>query len=164
MSRLVATGEWTFSFNDDTGWDYDLFRSPAKALEAAREAAPDYADEEGMEPDEKANFLVNGNVFIGQRYVFEPTVDADFVIEQIQEEAYDEGGEYVRDYLDPPPMRDAEARKKWNEQVADLENRLTAVFHAWAKETNNEPRFWLVDDVITASLLSETEVQENGHT
>lgn len=161
MSRLVATGKWTFSFNEDTGWDNDLFRSPDEALEAAREAAPEYADEEGMEPDEKANFLVNGEVFIGQRYDFEPTVDADFVIDRIQEEAYDEGGEYVGDYLDPPPRKDAEARKKWDEQVADLEKRLTDVFRAWAKETGNEPNFWLVCDVITESLLNETEVQPN---
>lgn len=41
MSKLVATGEWTFSFNEDTGWDYDLFSSPAEALEAARETAPE---------------------------------------------------------------------------------------------------------------------------
>lgn len=161
MSRLVATGEWTFSFQDDTGWDYDLFSSPAKALEAAREAAPEYADEEGMEPDEKANFLINGNVFIGQRYDFEPTVDADFVIDRIQEEAYDEGGEGVGDYLDPPRRKDAEARKKWDEQVADLEKRLTDVFRTWAKETKNEPRFWLICDVITASLLNETEVRKD---
>lgn len=160
MSRLIATGKWTFSFNEDTGWDNDEFNSPAEALEAALEAAPEYADEEGMEPDEKANFLVNGNVFIGQRYDFEPSIDADFVIERIQEEAYEEGGEYVGDYLDPPPsLKNAEARKKWNEQVADLEKRLTDVFNEWAKETNNEPSFWLVYDVITESLTNETEVQ-----
>lgn len=161
MSRMVAAGKWTFSFNEETGWDYDLFNSPDEALKAAREAAPEYADEEGMEPAEKANFLVNGNVFIGQRYDFEPTVDADFVIERIQEEAYDEGGEYVEDYLDPPPMKDAEARKKWDEQVADLEKRLTDVFNAWAKETNNEPWFWLVCDVIVESLQNETEARRD---
>lgn len=161
MSRLVATGKWTFSFDEETGWENDMFNSPAEALEAALEAAPEYADEEGMEPDEKANFLTNGNVFIGQRYDFEPSVDADFVIEHIQEEAYEEGGEYVGDYLDPPPMKDAEARKKWNVQVDDLTSRLTAVFNAWAKETNNEPCFWLVCDVITESLQNETEVQED---
>lgn len=116
-----------------------------------------------MEPDEKAEFLTNGNVFIGQRYDFEPTVDADFVIERIQEEAYDEGGEYAEYYLDPPPMKDAEARKKWGEQVADLEKRLTDVFRAWAKETKNEPRFWLVCDVFTALLLNGKVVQEDGH-
>lgn len=161
MSRLVATGKWTFSFEEDTGWDNDLFNSPDEALEAAREAAPEYADEEGMEPDEKADFLANGKVFIGQRYDFEPTVDADFVIERIQDEAYDEGGEYAVDYLDPPPMKDAEARKKWDEQVADLEKRLTDVFRSWAKETNNEPTFWLLFDVSVESLQNETEVQED---
>lgn len=161
MSRLVATGKWTFSFDEETGWDNDLFSSPDEAFEAALEAAPEYADEEGMEPDEKANFLVNGNVFIGQRYDFEPSVDVDFVIEHIQEEAYDEGGEYAEDYLDPPPMKYAEARKKWNEQVADLEKRLTDAFRTWSKETNNEPNFWLVYDVITESLQNEKEIRND---
>ena len=159
MSRLVATGKWTFSFNEDTGWDNDEFDTPAEALEAAREAAPEYADEEGMEAAEKAEFLTNGNVFIGQRYDFEPIIDADFVIEHIQEEAYEEGGEYVCDYLDPPPMKDIEARKKWNEQVADLEKRLTAVFREWAKETNNEPRFYLIYDIRTELLSKEGAAQ-----
>lgn len=161
MSRLVATGKWTFSFDEETGWDNDEFNSPAEALEAAQEAAPEYADEEGMEPDEKANFFLNGSVFIGQRYDFEPSVDANFVIDRIQEEAYDVGDEYVGDYLDPPPRKDAEARKKWDEQVAVLEKRLTDVFRAWAKETGNEPRFWLVCDVIAESLQNETEVQSD---
>lgn len=162
MSRLVATGKWTFSFDEESGWDNDEYNSPAEALEAAREAAPEYADEYGMEPDEKANFLVNGNVYIGQRYDFEPSVDADFVIEHIQEEAYEEGGEFVGDYLDPPPMKDAEARKKWNEQVADLEKRLTDVFSEWAKETGNEPWFYLIFDVSTELLQNETEVQKDA--
>lgn len=162
MSRLVATGKWTYSYAEETGWDNDEFSSPAEALEAAREAASEYADEEGMKPDEKANFLVYGNVYIGQRYDFEPSVDADFVIERIQDEAYDEGGEYAEDYLDPPPMKDIEARKKWNDQVADLEKRLTDVFHTWARETKNEPNFWLIFDVIVESLQNETEVHVDG--
>ena len=80
MSRMVATGKWSFSFTEDTGWgDYDDdYATPTEALEAAREAAPDYADEQLMEADEKEDFLKNGIVFIGQQYVFEPIVDADF--------------------------------------------------------------------------------------
>lgn len=160
MSKLIATGKWTFSFDEETGWDNDEFDTPGEALEEAREAATEYADEEGMEADEKADFLANGNVFIGQRYDFEPTVDADFVIERIQEEAYEEGGDYVGDYLDTPPMKDVEARKKWNAQVADLEKRLTAVFHEWARETKNEPRFYMIFDVRTEAIAKE--VQEDA--
>lgn len=155
MSRLVATGKWTFSFTYETGWDNDEFDTPDEALKAAREAAPEYADEEGMEPVEKAYFLSGGSVFIGQRYDFKPEIDADFVIEHIQEEACEEGGEYVEDYLDPPPMKDSEGRKKWNAQVDDLTSRLTAVFNVWAKETNNEPRFYLIYDISTELLSKE---------
>lgn len=157
MSKLIATGKWTFSFNEETGWDNDEFNTPAEALEAAREAAPEYADEEGMEADEKAYFLANGNVFIGQRYDFEPTVDADFVIERIQEEAYDECGEYAEYYLERPPMRDTEARQTWNAQVADLEKRLTDVFREWARETKNEPNFYLIFDVRTEAIAKEAQ-------
>lgn len=160
MSKLIATGKWTFSFYEETWWDNDEFDTPDEALEAAREAAPEYAEDEGMEADEKAAFLANGNVFIGQRYDFEPTVDADFVIERIQEEAYDECDEYAGDYLESPPMRDTEARQTWNAQVADLEKRLTAAFREWAKETNNEPNFYLIFDVRTEGIAKE--VQEDA--
>lgn len=157
MSKLIATGKWTFSFDEETGWDNDEFDTPGEALEAAREAAPEYAEEEGMDPVEKAHFLSDGNVFIGQVYNFEPIVDADLVIERIQGEAYDEGGEYVEDYLDPPPMRDTEARQTWNAQVADLEKRLTDVFREWATETKNEPHFYLIFDVRTEAIAKEGE-------
>lgn len=154
---MIATGEWTFSFSDDIGWDeYDKYSTPSEALEEARKVAADYADEQGMDEDEKAFFLKEGNVFIGQICSFAPEVDADFVIEHIQNEAYEEGGEYVQDYLDPPTWKDAEARKKWNEQIEDLTSRLTSVFHEWAKETNNEPRFYLIND-IRSELLSEVD-------
>lgn len=159
MSKLIATGKWTFSFDEETGWDNDEFDTPGEALEAAREAAPEYADEEGMDTVEKAHFLSDGNVFIGQVYNFEPIVDADLVIERIQEEAREESGEYAEYYLERPPMRDTEARQTWNAQVADLEKRLTDVFREWARETKNEPNFYLIFDVGIEAIAKEA--QEN---
>jgi hypothetical protein len=108
-----------------------------------------------MESEEKAYFLAEGNVFIGQKYAFEPTVDAAFVIERILEEAYEEGSEYVQDYLGPPPRKNIEARQTWNAQIADLEKRLTAAFREWAKETKNEPRFHLIFDIRTEAIAKD---------
>ena len=160
MSKMVPTGKWCFSFQEDCGWDdYDEYNSPSDALDAAREAAPEYVNDEFMEPDEKADFLANGTVFVGQKYKFVPTVDADFVIERIQEEAYDEAGEYTEGYLDPPSMKDSEARKKWNAQIDDLTKRLTDVFHEWTKETSNESCFFLICDVSEEKLMGEGDAR-----
>lgn len=159
MSKMVATGKWCFSFQEDCGWnDYDECDSVSDALNAAREAAPEYVDDEFMNADEKADFIANGTVFIGQKYKFIPTVDADLVIERIQEEAYDEAGEYADGYLYSPSMKDSEARKKWNAQIDELTERLTAVFHEWAKETSNEPCFFLILDISEENLMLEGSI------
>lgn len=148
MSKLVPTGQWYFTFTEDENWDcsggYDTTEA---ALADAREVAPEEAAELFDDLSDQQNFL-NGNVYIGQGYKFVPEVDPDFVIERIQEDAYDQCTEFSIGYLDGPP-RNSEpgCRKKWNDQVEELGKRLTEVFTKWAEETNNEPFFTMIDDI-----------------
>ena len=159
MSKLLPTGKWYYSFDADENWDLsEGYDTPEDALADGREAAPEYADENGMEPDEKQRFLQHGKLFVGQGYRFVPEVDADFVAERIQEDADDECGEYSHGYLDGPPLNSGvEARKRWRDQIDDLSKRLTDVFNQWAKETNNEPFFSMIDDI------SEERIQEDDN-
>lgn len=148
MSKLVPTGKWYFSFVEDENWDCsEGYDSPEEALADAREAAPEEAAEMFDDPDEQQNFL-NGSVYIGQGYKFVPEVYADFVIENIQNDAYDMCGEHCLDYLEAPPLKtEPDLRKQWNDRVNELGKRLTDVFTQWAKETKNEPWFTMIDDI-----------------
>lgn len=82
MSRLVATGKWTYAFNEDTGWDNDEFDTPAEALEAAREAALEYANEEGCSTEDAKGlygkyriFRANGTPVKDRCFVLKPDKD-----------------------------------------------------------------------------------------
>ena len=76
-------------------------------------------------------------IYIGRVYKFEPCVDAVRVIERVQDDAYDEADEYIGDYLDHVE------KEEWQK----LEAMLTETFNKWAKETDNEPSFFTVEDV-----------------
>lgn len=75
-------------------------------------------------------------VYIGRVMEFVPRVDADNVIDNIAQDAYDKAGEFSMDYLEGVSVSD---RLK-------LETMLTETFNQWAKETNNEPRFYTVEE------------------
>ena len=61
-------------------------------------------------------------------------IDVDSVIEQIQENMYNEMGEVAEDYLDDVTKDD----------TLELEKRLNEVFYKWQEEHNYKPSFYKV--------------------
>ena len=125
--------EWNFKYsysldNEHFSCEYD---SVEEALADAKvEAAQEYPAGE------------IDKVYIGYVYEFKPTVRAGFVIEEMQNDADDEADEAAEDYLQY--VSDDEANK--------LGKMLTETFNKWAKETNNDPNFFVVKDVVEYSL------------
>lgn len=75
-------------------------------------------------------------VFIGRCVDFEVSVDADDVIERLQEQAYEECGEASDVWID------------WkNDNVKQLSERLTDCVNEWLKETKQEPTFYYIDNI-----------------
>lgn len=69
-----------------------------------------------------------------------PTIDTDVLLEWINENAYDNCGEFAEVYLDNLPR----------EQVDELDEQLNKVFNAWLDKHDNHPGFftiYLVDEV-----------------
>lgn len=158
MSRMVPNGKYYYSFDEDDWNCAGGYDSVEEALADGREAAPAFADEMGMEPYDRTRFLNDGRVFIGKGFRFEPTVDADMVLDQIRTDADEETcGCHETDYLDDPALhRPKEERDKWRAQVDKLSDMLTQTFNRWAKETDNEPPFTMIDDV-TEHPIKETD-------
>lgn len=129
---MKTTDKYAFSF-DNEGY-YGQYDSIREALDTAKEDIK-YRDElRGIK-----------TVYIGRCYVYEPYVNAIRVIECVQQDAYDEVGEYIGDYLDN--VKEEEWQK--------LEAMLTETFNKWAKETGNEPNFFTVADIVEYSLEEE---------
>lgn len=131
--------EWNFkysySFYEDTGFSCE-YDSIEEALQAAKEDAQN--DDE---------FRDAKTVYIGKVCEFVPVVDADNVIEGLQNEAYCDADDAAQDYLEDVSIVD----------LNKLQEMLTETFNKWAKETGNEPNFYTVEDVEEYSLEDDDD-------
>ena len=130
---MKKTDKFAYSF-DGENFD-DICDSVEEALHDARIQASCFD-----EPIE--------TVYIGEVWDFEPKVDVDSVIERLQDDADDEAYEASEYYLQD--VSDEEANK--------LEAMLTETFNKWARETGNEPNFFVVKDVKEYSLEDGNEL------
>ena len=129
---MKPTDNYAYSFDNERY--YEQCDSIDEALEAAKLDAKN-ADEFNAK-----------TVYIGRVYRFVPEIEPWNVIERLQDDADDDADEAAEDYLQY--VSDDEANK--------LGKMLTETFNKWAKETNNEPGFFVVKDVVEYSLEEET--------
>ena len=133
---MEQTNKFSYSFYEDIEYSSE-YDSVEEALEAAKLDAKN--DDEFKDMD---------TVYVGRIYRFVPEVDAWSIIERLQDDADDEAYEASEDYL--RDVSDAEIYK--------LEKMLTETFNQWARETGNEPNFFVVKDVKEYSLEDGNEL------
>ena len=133
---MKQTNKFSYSFYEDIEYSSE-YDSVEEALEAAKFDAKN--DDEFKDMD---------TVYVGRIYRFVPEVDAWSIIERLQDDADDEAYEASEDYLQD--VSDEEANK--------LEAMLTETFNKWARETGNEPNFFIVKDVKEYSLEDGNEL------
>ena len=133
---MEQTNKFSYSFYENIEYSSE-YDSVEEALEAAKLDAKN--DDEFKDMD---------TVYVGRIYRFVPEVDAWSIIERLQDDADDEAYEASEDYLQD--VSDEEANK--------LEAMLTETFNKWARETGNEPNFFVVKDVKEYSLEDGNEL------
>lgn len=133
---MEQTNKFSYSFYENIEYSSE-YDSVEEALEAAKLDAKN--DDEFKDMD---------TVYVGRIYRFVPEVDAWSIIERLQDDADDEAYEASEDYLQD--VSDEEANK--------LEAMLTETFNQWARETGNEPNFFVVKDVKEYSLEDGNEL------
>ena len=133
---MERTNKFSYSFYEDIEYSSE-YDSVEEALEAAKLDAKN--DDEFKDMD---------TVYVGRIYRFVPEVDAWSIIERLQDDADDEAYEASEDYLQD--VSDEEANK--------LEAMLTETFNKWARETGNEPNFFVVKDIKEYSLEDGNEL------
>lgn len=107
---------------------YGVFDTKEEAIKEGETEAREY---------EKDSFFVARAVF-----TFKPHIDAENVIEEIQQNAYDNGGEYAETYLDDVKR----------EHRDELEEKLNEVLSNWINKYGYTPDFYSVEDVETYRL------------
>ena len=135
---MKPTGKYACSLHDE-----DNYSGEYDTIEEAFGDAIDNANIENEDLDEEEQIEI---VYAGEIMEFIPRIDAIHVIEDIQEQAYDEAGEYSCDYLENISKSD----------IKKLGQMLTETFNKWEKETKNEPKFFTIEGI------EEREIKLNG--
>jgi hypothetical protein len=157
---MKSMHKWAFHFGNSEYWDDEgQYDTREEAIQAGREYAPEYAEEQyGDDEAMAAELLRTGTFEIGELFTFEPYIDAERVIESICEDAYDQAGDFCDAYISAPDRSASEeTRKKWKNSVHDLSDRLIAAFNEWAKETGNEPHFFIIEHDETVPIARREE-------
>lgn len=102
---------------------------------STREEALEYAKEHWREYNHEAD-LIDGylDIYIGEAKYYKDELFVDGIIEQQQQDAYSECGEYAETYLD----------KITKEEKDILKERLNKVWNEFKKEFNHEADFYTV--------------------
>lgn len=81
-------------------------------------------------------YKVGETIAVGETNDFKVYVDAERVLEMVQDDAYDECGEASDSWID--------CRRH---NLDELSDKLTDCVNEWLKETNQEPTFYYIDNI-----------------
>lgn len=139
---MEPTGKYACSLHDE-----DNYSGEYDTIEEAFGDAIDNANIENEDLDEEEQIEI---VYAGEIMKFMPRIDAARIIEDIQEQAYNEVNEYACDYACDYLENIS------NGDIKKLGQMLTETFNKWAKETNNEPKFFTIEGI------EEREIKLSG--
>lgn len=119
-------GKYVYGFSDDcfTSGKYD---TPWEALAAAQKEVRESQSQE-----------THNKVYIGiAGKKWKPEIDGERIVDMLQDDAYDFGGEFAENYL----------QGVTTEGINELTNVLTKAFGAWAAKHGYKPDFYPVGNV-----------------
>lgn len=123
----MKSGQWMYNFGDEECWtECEYFDTKEEAVEAGRVEAIARGEDQYQ---------------VGQIQDFIPKIYAEYVMEQINEDAYEECGDNVGDY----PFTNKEDQQK-------LQEILDEALERWMDKTNNYPTFYKIEKVEDISL------------
>ena len=120
------TGKYVYSFTDDW-FNSDEYDTPEEAIEAAR-----MEEKESLSPEAHTEVYIG---VVGEQW--KPEIDGEGIVDMLQDNAYDVGGEFAESYL----------QGVTKEETDELTEVLTKAFDAWAARHGYEPNFYPVENV-----------------
>ncbi|MBE6101513.1 MAG: hypothetical protein E7200_05335 [Selenomonas ruminantium] len=120
------TGKYVYGFSDDCfmSEEYD---TPWEALAAAQKE-----EKESLSHETHTEVYIG---IVGEKW--KPEIDGEGIVDMLQDNAYDIGGEFAESYL----------QGVTKEEIDELTDVLTKAFDAWAAKHGYEPDFYPVENV-----------------
>lgn len=136
MSR---DGLWTYAHVGEELWNNNDYDTQEEAIEAGIEWYKEwYKDEYGEELPDYEPIVFE----VGQLSVHVPYVCADWLIDQLQEDAYENCGESGEGFLYYITKR----------EVGMLEERLNEALNQWLEDIREEPNFYSIENIKTIHI------------
>ena len=97
--------------------------------------------------DTKENYLIESGteIVVGEAVLWEPYVSAELIIEQLQEDAYEECGEVAGDWY-------AYNYRKHEKKLDELSDKLTEIIRQWLKDNGTYPNFYRIENVCVVEV------------
>ena len=120
------TGKYVYGFSDDCfmSEEYD---TPWEALAAAQKE-----EKESLSHETHTEVYIG---IVGEKW--KPEIDGEGIVDMLQDNAYDIGGEFAESYL----------QGVTKEEIDELTDVLTKAFDVWAAKHGYEPDFYPVENV-----------------
>ena len=123
--------KYTWEYNDDTElWYNDLFDTVEDCIADARD-----------------NYMVEigETIAVGEVVPYEPYIMADNILDELEEDAYEECGEVAEDW-------NAYSWKDDEKSLDELSNKLTEIVRQWLKDNGTYPYFYKIKNVKTVEV------------
>lgn len=122
--------KYTWEYEEIDIWQHDLFDTIEDCILDAKE---NYLVESGIE------------IVVGEVVPWEPYVFAGNILENLEENAYDECGEVAEDWY-------AYDYRKHESKLDELSDRLTEIVKQWLKDNGTYPDFYKIENVRTVEV------------
>ena len=119
--------KYIWEYDETDIWKHDLFDTVEDCILDAKE---NYLIESGTE------------IVVGEAVLWEPYVSAELILEQLQEDAYEECGEVAEDWY-AYDHKSKEGRKSLDE----LSDKITEIVKQWLKDNGTYPDFYMIKNV-----------------
>lgn len=117
--------KYIWEYDETDIWKHDLFDTVEDCILDAKE---NYLIESGTE------------IVVGEAVLWEPYVSTELILEQLQEDAYEECGEVAGDWY-------AYNYRKHESKLDELSDRLTEIVKQWLKDNGTYPGFYMIKNV-----------------
>jgi len=121
---------WNYKETDEL-WGHDQYKTEEECILDAKE---NYGVESG------------DSVAIGTVYPYTASVDVDSLLEQLEQDAYEECG-------DAAEYWDISSRKHYDEQIDILHFAITECVEKYLASINEIPSFYRIDDIYTVTVI-----------
>lgn len=131
---MIGKYAWEFSENAEN-WNNPTFDTIEECIQEAKEV---------MKHDWHKKQDV---IYIGETNPFSPMVDGASLIEHLEEQAFDECGEYAEDWQPWLDLRQRDGEENARKAFSELDTMLTQVVNGWLAKYNLQPQFYLVENI-----------------